>query len=90
MSSTTNEPDELRSSVEALVESFVAEVVRGMRGNICINGMDVLPASQAGEGNGGGERGMGNGGDMGGIGAGLCIVSDSPAFLEPLRAPSRP
>lgn len=43
--SDTSEPDELRRSVEELVEAFVAQVLQGMRQNISINGIDVVSAS---------------------------------------------
>lgn len=38
------EPDELRTNVEALVDAFVAQILAGMRSNISINGLDVVPA----------------------------------------------
>lgn len=38
----TNEPDELRHTVEQLVDTFVAQVLQGMRQNISINGLDVI------------------------------------------------
>lgn len=43
-----NEPDELRTSVEALVDNFVAQILAGMRSNISINGLDVVPSSAVG------------------------------------------
>ncbi|KAF1973293.1 hypothetical protein BU23DRAFT_589568 [Bimuria novae-zelandiae CBS 107.79] len=39
----TSAPDELRTQVEALVEAFVAQILAGMRHNISINGVDVMP-----------------------------------------------
>ena len=36
-------PDELRAQVEAMVDAFVAQVLSGMRHNISINGVDVIP-----------------------------------------------
>ena len=36
-------PDELRLQVESLVDAFVAQILAGMRSNICINGVDVVP-----------------------------------------------
>ncbi|KAF2115213.1 hypothetical protein BDV96DRAFT_612587 [Lophiotrema nucula] len=38
----SSEPDELRQKVSELVDTFVAQVVGGMRHNISINGMDVV------------------------------------------------
>ncbi|KAL6707836.1 hypothetical protein ACN47E_003736 [Coniothyrium glycines] len=43
--SSATEPDELRQSVEQLVDAFVAQLLGGMRANISINGLDVVPAS---------------------------------------------
>ena len=40
--SDTSEPDELRRHVEDLVDSFVAQVLRGIRENVSINGIDVV------------------------------------------------
>jgi kinetochor protein Mis14/NSL1 len=40
--SNASEPDDLRRSVEDLVESFIASIIAGMRSNISINGMDVV------------------------------------------------
>ena len=48
--SDTSEPDELRRHVEELVESFVAQVLAGMRHNISINGIDVVARGQDDEG----------------------------------------
>ncbi|USP80121.1 hypothetical protein yc1106_07395 [Curvularia clavata] len=42
VSSTSNEPDDLRRNVETLVDAFVAQVLQGMRQNISINGIDVV------------------------------------------------
>ncbi|KAF2445934.1 hypothetical protein P171DRAFT_454379 [Karstenula rhodostoma CBS 690.94] len=39
----TTTPDDLRAHVEALVDAFVARLLAGMRQNICINGVDVVP-----------------------------------------------
>lgn len=36
-------PDELRQQVEALVDAFVAQILSGLRSNISINGVDVVP-----------------------------------------------
>jgi kinetochor protein Mis14/NSL1 len=47
--SDTSEPDELRRSVEDLVEAFVAQVLQGMRHNISINGIDVVSRDGSGE-----------------------------------------
>jgi kinetochor protein Mis14/NSL1 len=47
--SDTNEPDELRTHVEELVDAFVAQVLQGMKGNISINGLDVIARGRAGE-----------------------------------------
>ena len=44
VTSSTAEPDDLRRSVEDLVDAFVAQVLRGMRQNISINGIDVVNA----------------------------------------------
>ncbi|KAF1939615.1 hypothetical protein EJ02DRAFT_408286 [Clathrospora elynae] len=46
--SDTTEPDELRCSVETLVDTFLAQVLQGMRHNISINGIDVLVARERG------------------------------------------
>ncbi|KAI4941625.1 hypothetical protein J4E91_010656 [Alternaria rosae] len=63
-SSDTNgdAPDELRRSVEDLVETFVAKVLQGIRHNVSINGIDVVGSGNEGDmmdgvvnGNGGGE-----------------------------------
>lgn len=43
VASDTSEPDELRRQVEDLVDAFVAQVLRGMRGNISINGNEIEP-----------------------------------------------
>lgn len=40
--SDASEPDELRRQVEELVDAFVAKVLRGIRENASINGMDVV------------------------------------------------
>jgi kinetochor protein Mis14/NSL1 len=40
----TSEPDELRRAVEEQVDAFVAQVIAGMRSNISINGIDVVPS----------------------------------------------
>ncbi|KAJ5029299.1 hypothetical protein J3E72DRAFT_363641, partial [Bipolaris maydis] len=42
VTSSTAEPDDLRRSVEDLVDAFVAQVLRGMRQNISINGIDII------------------------------------------------
>jgi kinetochor protein Mis14/NSL1 len=47
--SDSTEPDELRKSVEELVESFVAQVLQGMRHNISINGIDVVTRGREGD-----------------------------------------
>ncbi|RMZ72057.1 Kinetochore mis14 [Pyrenophora seminiperda CCB06] len=47
--SDTSEPDELRRSVEDLVEAFVAQVLQGMRQNISINGIDVVARGRSGD-----------------------------------------
>ncbi|XP_014555148.1 hypothetical protein COCVIDRAFT_103053 [Bipolaris victoriae FI3] len=41
------EPDDLRRSVEDLVDAFVAQVLRGMRQNISINGIDIIGDADA-------------------------------------------
>jgi kinetochor protein Mis14/NSL1 len=41
--SDSSEPDELRRSVEDRVDVFVAQVLAGMRANISINGIEVVP-----------------------------------------------
>lgn len=46
-SATAAEPDDLRRSVEDLVDAFVAHVLRGMRQNISINGIDVVGDADA-------------------------------------------
>ena len=54
---TANAPDELRRSVEDLVEIFVAQVLQGMRQNISINGIDVVQSnSEDGVANGDRDR----------------------------------
>ncbi|KAH8724406.1 hypothetical protein GQ44DRAFT_563408, partial [Phaeosphaeriaceae sp. PMI808] len=45
----SSEPDELRRHVEELVDSFVAQVLAGMRSNISINGIDLVSHARAGE-----------------------------------------
>lgn len=49
VSDNANEPDELRAQVETLVDSFVAQVLQGLRGNISINGMDIIERGRSGE-----------------------------------------
>jgi kinetochor protein Mis14/NSL1 len=47
--SNSSEPDDLRRSVEDLVESFIASIISGMRSNISINGMDVVNTANRNE-----------------------------------------
>lgn len=47
--SDSSEPDELRRQVEDLIDSFVAEVLNGMRNNISINGIDVVQRGREGD-----------------------------------------
>lgn len=54
VSSDTAEPDDLRKKTEELVDLFVAQILEGMRGNISINGIDVVN-------NNSGEEVIGNG-----------------------------
>ncbi|EUC49530.1 hypothetical protein COCMIDRAFT_1773 [Bipolaris oryzae ATCC 44560] len=49
-SATAAEPDDLRRSVEDLVDAFVAHVLRGMRQNISINGIDIVGPDAGGQG----------------------------------------
>ncbi|KAL1793833.1 hypothetical protein ACET3X_007254 [Alternaria dauci] len=62
---TANTPDELRRSVEDLVDTFIAQVLHGMRHNISINGLDVVQsASEDVVGNGDGMDIDGRGEDV--------------------------
>jgi kinetochor protein Mis14/NSL1 len=71
VSSDAAEPDDLRRKTEELVDAFVNRVLEGMRGNIAINGMDVV-ADGAGDGMGmEGVEGMG-----GGAGAGAAAAEE--------------
>jgi kinetochor protein Mis14/NSL1 len=47
--SDTSEPDELRKTVEELVDAFIAQVLAGMRNNISINGIDVVQRGREGD-----------------------------------------
>jgi kinetochor protein Mis14/NSL1 len=48
--SDSSEPDELRRAVEDQVDAFVAQVLAGMRANISINGIEVVPDEEDGAG----------------------------------------
>jgi kinetochor protein Mis14/NSL1 len=52
----TSAPDDLRAAVEAAVEAFVADVLKGVKGNVSVNGMEMVEDSE-GEGKGGKEEG---------------------------------
>ncbi|RAR09099.1 hypothetical protein DDE82_002011 [Stemphylium lycopersici] len=54
--SDSSEPDELRRSVEDLVDVFVAQVLNGMRHNISINGLDVVARDSNEEAAAGGDK----------------------------------
>jgi kinetochor protein Mis14/NSL1 len=82
-----SEPDELRRSVEDLVESFLAQVLQGMRHSISINGIDVVTRGR--EGDEVDERGnrvvvMG-GRDGQGEGESMVEKEEFEAFDEKLR-----
>ncbi|KAH6851400.1 hypothetical protein BKA58DRAFT_370562 [Alternaria rosae] len=66
-SSDTNgdAPDELRRSVEDLVEIFVAKVLQGIRHNVSINGIDVVESGNEGDMMDGVVNGNGGGGAEG-------------------------
>jgi kinetochor protein Mis14/NSL1 len=83
--SDSTEPDELRKSVEELVESFVAQVLQGMRHNISINGIDVVTRGR--EGDEVDERGNRIGMEIDGEGEGESLVEkeEFEAFDEKLR-----
>lgn len=92
VSDTAGEPDELRAQVESLVDAFVAQIIRGMRGNISINGMEVLGAARGdGEGVSGGGVGFGagrneGGGEADGLGEGAMEREEYAPFDEKLRS----
>jgi len=87
-SSATNgdAPDELRRSVEDLVEIFVAKVLQGIRHNVSINGIDVVESGE-GEGMDGVVNGHGGGGG-GGTGEGDSMVEtvEYEPFDDKLRS----
>lgn len=71
---TANAPDELRRSVEDLVEMFVAQVLQGMRQNISINGIDIVQSnSEDGVANGDRDR-MDIDGASDGLNNGLSLI----------------
>ncbi|KAI4675798.1 uncharacterized protein J4E84_009951 [Alternaria hordeiaustralica] len=88
-SSATNgdAPDELRRSVEDLVEIFVAKVLQGIRQNVSINGIDVVESGD-GEGMDGAVNGHGGGGGGGGGGEGESMVEtvEYEPFDDKLRS----
>ncbi|KAI4908554.1 hypothetical protein J4E85_011681 [Alternaria conjuncta] len=89
-SSATNgdAPDELRRSVEDLVEIFVAKVLKGIRHNVSINGIDVVESGD-GEGMDGVVNGHGGGGGGGrGEGEGESMVEtvEYEPFDDKLRS----
>ena len=80
--STNDAPDELRRAVEDLVETFVAQVLQGMRHNISINGIDVVPPGQEdGESMEGVVCGSGKEGES------LVETVEYEAFDDKLRGP---
>jgi kinetochor protein Mis14/NSL1 len=80
-------PDELRREVEELVEAFVAQVVKGLRWNLSVNGIDVVaPGAREEDGAINGEGGKmegvvhGNGAENG-----ETEIVEYEAFDEKLR-----
>jgi kinetochor protein Mis14/NSL1 len=67
-------PDAYRAKVESLVSTFVAEVLTGLRSNISINGLDVVPASAHDDSDGAAAA------------AGEADIVEYEAFDEKLRA----
>ncbi|OAL45048.1 hypothetical protein IQ07DRAFT_662678 [Pyrenochaeta sp. DS3sAY3a] len=85
VSDTAGEPDELRAQVESLVDAFVAQIIHGMRGNISINGMEVLGAGR-GDGSEAGEGAVGSAVGIEGAGEGGAMEREEYApFDEKLR-----
>ncbi|KAI4666866.1 uncharacterized protein J4E88_010434 [Alternaria novae-zelandiae] len=88
-SSATNgdAPDELRRSVEDLVEIFVAKVLQGIRHNVSINGIDVVESGEEMDGVVG-QNGGGGGGGGGGTGEGESMVEtvEYEPFDDKLRS----
>ncbi|KAF2639930.1 hypothetical protein P280DRAFT_469672 [Massarina eburnea CBS 473.64] len=84
--SHTNEPDELRRHVESLVDTFVAQVLVGMKHNISINGIDVVSREQR---DGHGKKAMDLDSELLGLGDGVAVpleVEEFEPFDEKLRA----
>ncbi|KAL5424463.1 hypothetical protein PMIN04_003148 [Paraphaeosphaeria minitans] len=78
----TSAPDDLRAQVEALVDAFTSQLLAGMRRNISINGVDVVPrgvVDENGEVVGAGE----DGGE--GESEGELVIEEFEAFDEKLR-----
>lgn len=75
-------PDDLRAQTEALVDAFVANILQGMRHNISINGVDVIPRGAADE-NGDVAAGVG----IGGVGEAQenAVIEEFEPFDEKLR-----
>jgi len=86
-SSATNgdAPDELRRSVEDLVEVFVAKVLQGIRHNVSINGIDVVESGD-GEGMDGVVNGHGGGGGGSGEGESMVETVEYEPFDDKLRS----
>ncbi|KAL5392853.1 hypothetical protein DPSP01_000549 [Paraphaeosphaeria sporulosa] len=72
----TSTPDDLRAQVEGLVDAFVAQLLAGMRQNISINGVDVIPRGAVDEN-----------GEMVGVveDEGEVVIEEFEAFDEKLR-----
>ena len=85
-SSDTNgdAPDELRRSVEDLVEIFVAKVLQGIRHNVSINGINVVESGD-GEGMDGVVNGHGGGGGTG-EGESMVETVEYEPFDDKLRS----
>lgn len=84
-SSDTNgdAPDELRRSVEDLVETFVAKVLQGIRHNVSINGIDVVESGNEGDMMDGVVNGNGGGG---GEGESMVETVEYEPFDDKLRS----
>lgn len=72
----TTTPDDLRAQVESLVDAFVAQILVGMRQNISINGVDVIPRGAIDEN---GDLIVEAGGE------GEAVIEEFEAFDEKLR-----